>query len=43
MNLPLHDNIMELLLTISALKRANAKKITVIIPYFAYSREARDK
>ena len=33
-----NDNIMELLLLISAMKRAGALKVICVIPYFAYSR-----
>jgi hypothetical protein len=35
---PINDNLIELLFLISALKREAAKKIIVLIPYFAYSR-----
>ena len=35
---PVSENLFELLLLIDAVKRAKAKNITVIIPYFGYSR-----
>jgi ribose-phosphate pyrophosphokinase len=41
MNDPLHDNIMEMLLTVSAIRRCSAAKITVVVPYFAYARDSR--
>ena len=38
MNRPVNERIMELLISIDAAKRSSAKSITVVLPYFPYSR-----
>ena len=38
---PVNDNVMEMLILLDALKRANVKRVVCVVPYYGYARQDR--